>query len=106
MPQGGFEVQAYRRNKLGIDLKIDDYNDPECYKIELSKDEYIQLIQEIELLKRENHIHKLAYEKNLYDQQRQADAKLAETNDRLSAVIEDLEDRIANDTEYKRLVMQ
>ena len=106
MPQGGFEVQAYRRNKLGIDLKIDDYNDPECYKIELSKDEYIQLIQKIDSLKHENYIQKLAYEKNLNDQQRQADAKLAETNDRLSAVIEDLEDRIANDTEYKRLVMQ
>ena len=106
MPQGGFDLQAYRRNKLGIDLKMDDYNDPECYKVELSKDEYIQLIQAIDALKRENTVQKLAYEKKLQDNQRQADARLTETTDTLSAVIADLEDRLANDAEYKRLVMQ
>ena len=106
MPQGGFDLQAYRRNKLGIDLKMDDYNDPECYKVELSKDEYIQLIQAIDALKCENTVRKLAYEKKLQEQQRQSDAKLSETSDRLSAVIEDLEGRLANDAEYKRLVMQ
>lgn len=99
-------MQAYRRNKLGIDLKIDDYNDPECYKVELSKDEYVQLIQAIDALKCENNIQKLAYEKKLQDHQRQAEAKLTETTDNLSAVIADLEDRLANDAEYKRLVMQ
>ena len=44
-------MQAYT-HKLGIDLKIDNYKDLECYKVELSKKEYVHLLDKIDQLER------------------------------------------------------
>ncbi len=71
-------MQAYKRNKLGIDLKIDNYKDSECYKVELAKEEYVHLLDEIKQLKR----------------------KIDELNSEIR------EQNIDNDKEYKKLVMQ
>ena len=72
------KLQAYKRNKLGIDLKIDNYKDSECYKVELAKEEYVHLLDEIKQLKR----------------------KIDELNSEIR------EQNIDNDKEYKKLVMQ
>ena len=45
-------MQAYKRNKLGIDLKIDNYKDVGCYKVELSQKEYAHLLDKIDRLER------------------------------------------------------
>lgn len=95
-------MQAYRRNKIGRDAKVDDYNDPDCYKVELSKEEYLGLLQKIEALGQENIRQKREYEELLRSRQEQADAGLAEANDRIA----ELEERIADDSELKRLIMQ
>ena len=99
-------MQAYKRNKLGIDLKIDDYKDSGCYKVELSKDEYVQLLLEIDRLKEENHNQIVAYEQKMTIEQAKANQKFLEMKKELSADISYLKDRIENDTEYKKLVMQ
>lgn len=100
------KLQAYKRNKLGIDLKIDDYKDSGCYKVELSKDEYVQLLLEIDRLKEENHNQIVAYEQKMTIEQAKANQKFLEMKKELSADISYLKDRIENDTEYKKLVMQ
>lgn len=95
-------MQAYRRNKLGMDARVDDYNDPDCYKVELSKNEYVGLLQKIEALGQENIRQKKECDELLRSRQEHADAELAEANDRIA----DLEERIANDSEFKKLIMQ
>ena len=92
-------MQAYKRNKLGIDLKIDDYKDSGCYKVELSKDEYVQLLLEIDRLKEENHNQIVAYEQKMTIEQAKANQKFLEMKKELSADISYLKDRIENDTE-------
>ena len=99
-------MQAYKRNKLGIDLKIDNYKDSGCYKVELSKDEYVQILLEIDRLKEENHNQIVAYEQKMTIEQAKANQKFLEMKKELSADISYLKDRIENDTEYKKLVMQ
>lgn len=99
-------MQAYKRNKLGIDLKIDNYKYHECYKVELSKQEYVELLLEIDKLKDENHKQIISYEKKMEIEQAKADRKFLEMKKNLSDDISFLKDRIANDAEYKKLVMQ
>lgn len=95
-------MQAYRRNKLGMDARVDDYNDPDCYKVELSKNEYLGLLQKIESLGQKNIRQKQECDDQLRYRQEQADAELAEANDRIA----ELEEKIANDSEFKKLIMQ
>ena len=106
-------MQAYKRNKLGIDLKIDNYKDSECYKVELAKEEYVHLLDEIKQLKRKiDELNSEIREQNkdyidqLNDQQRRANRIFSEKRQELMEVISILEEQIDNDKEYKKLVMQ
>ena len=105
-------MQAYT-HKLGIDLKIDNYKDLECYKVELSKKEYVHLLDKIDQLERtidslnfENSKQKAAYEDQINDLRRWSAKQLSDKQKELMEIISGLKCRIANDAEYKKLVMQ